>query len=66
MHTIDSPFQTHILGRDHWSPLESIWTVRGTEKYWPQLRLTRHNIFIIEVITTLTTVYDKEQLLQKQ
>ena len=38
MHTIDSPFQTHILGRDHWSgvewsPLESIWTVRGTEKY---------------------------------
>ena len=18
-----------------WSPLESIWTVRGTEKYWP-------------------------------
>ena len=22
MHTIDSPFQTHILGRDHWSGVE--------------------------------------------
>ena len=37
MHTIDSPFQTHILDKGvEWSPLESIWTVRGTEKYCAQ------------------------------